>query len=603
MKLACYSKESIYSTLVLSLLMLCGFYIRVASWPDYYFTSDDLWHLVMAKQGSVMGVIKANLAEDVHPPLSYLILHFMLKISDNQYFLRCISLVPGVLLIPMIYLLGKERIGMAGATVMAFLVTFGEWTTLLSSAIRGYSLMLLCITFALWAMYRFDKTHVVRYVWGYFIAMFLAIELVHSVAFFIFATGSWWFLKNIRRKEMWKFLFWWGLGHAVLMACILLYLNALEYKVMPHYFGGAYFQGPKELLFFYCSQFLVFLQGNTSTTLAGVFIGMFICFLQIFTMPRRAGDILYLFSSIYALLIIGEYWAIFPFGYYMRNYIFWVIPVYMVLGIVIHIWFNKLLSMAMRYAAFSRWMMPLLVLILGGIITLLVVNARQQEYYRLTYSGYYEASIPEEELHNALSFLEKNVRPGDIIVTSAETMWFLRYIFDSLPIIRHNGNVAETELFSTPVYFDGRPARIYNQYFTPYTLQEFFEHLGKVTDYSKVRKVWFLHLGWSSDMIAQLMKVQLVPPRLEGKCFWEGCNEIMYELAQEGYALSWKFIMSPNIRARFAYYNYAGAAVVYGETPNFIQEVLLNQNFMNKDKILIDKTNQIASKRFRIKHE
>lgn len=603
MKLACYSKESIYSTLVLSLLMLCGFYIRVGYWPDYYYSNDDLWHLVIANQDSIMGVIKANLAEDVHPPLSYLILHFMLKISDNQYFLRCISLVPGMLLIPMAYLLGKERIGLAGATTMAFLVTFGEWITLLSSAIRAYSLMLLCITFALWAMYRFDKTQLKRYVYGYFIAMFLAIELVHSVAFFIFAIGSWWFLKNIRQKEKWKFLFWWSVGHIVLMACLLMYVKAIEYKVMPYYFPGAYYEGFQSLMLFYLGQFLLFLHGNSSTGNILIFIVVLIFFLQILGMAKRGWDVLFLVFSLFILLAVADYLALFPFNDFVRGYIFWAIPIYLAIGIVTQHLYDKMLATAKEHEISAKAIMSCLGLMMGVLAVFLVAHAKEEMFYKKSYSGWFEASLPEPEIHKALSFLEKNVQPGDVIITSSDSTWALRYLFHPLPITRHNGYVAETKLFSTPVYFDGRPSRIYNQYANPYVLQKFFKELQGIVDFSHVRKFWFIHLGWENDMIVTAIKPRFIPAVEGRKCLWERCEEYRDQFKREDYALLWKFILSPEVAPRSTYFNNGATAVAYGVTPHFVEEALIKPSFMDRDIIFATAVEKIASKRFRIKHE
>ena len=66
-----------------------------------------------------MGVV---LLTDVHPPLYYVLLHFWQTVSHNEVYLRSLSLVPGVLAVPVVYLLGRRLVSHRAALIASALV-------------------------------------------------------------------------------------------------------------------------------------------------------------------------------------------------------------------------------------------------------------------------------------------------------------------------------------------------------------------------------------------------------------------------------------------------------------------------------------------------
>lgn len=92
---------------------------------------------------------------DVHPPLYFTILWGWVRMAGfGDFAVRVPSIVIGVLLIPMVYLLGKEAYDRRSGAVAAVLVAVAPLLVWYSQETRMYMLLMLWGTMALWAQLR-----------------------------------------------------------------------------------------------------------------------------------------------------------------------------------------------------------------------------------------------------------------------------------------------------------------------------------------------------------------------------------------------------------------------------------------------------------------
>ena len=125
-------------------LVIVGLWLRARGLGDWAPSGDDALHLHRGMGRDFVDTL-ARTRPDTHPPLLYLLLQVVqgpLGVRDLLA-LRAVSLVPGVLFIPLAFLIGERMwhsrsIGL----VLAGVVTFGALPVLLSQPIRQYSLML-----------------------------------------------------------------------------------------------------------------------------------------------------------------------------------------------------------------------------------------------------------------------------------------------------------------------------------------------------------------------------------------------------------------------------------------------------------------------------
>jgi hypothetical protein len=165
-----------------------GAFLRLRGLGEYAFSPDDLKHLLISAFDTLPMVWDASLPS-THPPLIYVILHGMIRVSRDELFLRCISLLPGVGLIFVSYLLGRKTAGRASGIAMALLAAFGFGTLILSQVLRAYMGSLFFLSLALWFLFNFLEKGRKKHLLGYAVSMLFAVGFHYSIVIPLAAIG------------------------------------------------------------------------------------------------------------------------------------------------------------------------------------------------------------------------------------------------------------------------------------------------------------------------------------------------------------------------------------------------------------------------------
>lgn len=123
---------------------LLGFALRVFRLGYQELRGDEAFSYLFARLPAAQ-IIPALLAEgDPHSPLHYLLLHCWLALTgDSEFAMRFISLIPGVLLLPLIYVLGATLGSRKLGLLAAFLAAISQSQIWLAQDVRNqYTLAL-----------------------------------------------------------------------------------------------------------------------------------------------------------------------------------------------------------------------------------------------------------------------------------------------------------------------------------------------------------------------------------------------------------------------------------------------------------------------------
>lgn len=139
---------------VLLAVILAGLFLRVFCLGKQSIWLDEAWSIWMSK----MSLSQIVTTPENSPPLYYLALHFWVRLfGTSAVTVRFLSVLFGVLAIPMIYLVGRqlvnEEVGLLGALILAF-SSFNIWS---SQEARTYSLMVLLSLFSIYLFLRLLK--------------------------------------------------------------------------------------------------------------------------------------------------------------------------------------------------------------------------------------------------------------------------------------------------------------------------------------------------------------------------------------------------------------------------------------------------------------
>jgi len=152
--------------IAIGVLVVLGLFLRVWGLWDFFLSPDEALTLLISSEPTISGVLDIG-AGHPHPPLRYIMLHFMLYLSDNVLFLRSIAYLPGVALIPVFFLLGRRTAGTASGITMATLAAFSYAGLLLSEVLRTYMLGTFFISVGLYAFFAYMQEHRPKYLWLY----------------------------------------------------------------------------------------------------------------------------------------------------------------------------------------------------------------------------------------------------------------------------------------------------------------------------------------------------------------------------------------------------------------------------------------------------
>ena len=149
--------------LILLLLMLLGFALRAHNFDAFSFWTDE--GLTPERSGYPIAQILGNdiliqgvVTKDTHPPLYYLIVHLTRQLfgaSDFAY--RYPSVLFGVLLIPLIYQLGRRMGNATIGLLAALLAAVNPLQVYYSQEARMYSLLVLLVTGMSYVLWRAVK--------------------------------------------------------------------------------------------------------------------------------------------------------------------------------------------------------------------------------------------------------------------------------------------------------------------------------------------------------------------------------------------------------------------------------------------------------------
>jgi mannosyltransferase len=129
----------------IALLTLGGAGLRLIHLQHKSFSPDEAFSVIFAQ------TVWANfrhwlVSSEANMALYYLLLRIWIHISDTPFFVRVLSVVPGVATIPAIYFAGKTLFSRRAGIISAALLAVNIFHILYSQEARGYSLLVLLVT-------------------------------------------------------------------------------------------------------------------------------------------------------------------------------------------------------------------------------------------------------------------------------------------------------------------------------------------------------------------------------------------------------------------------------------------------------------------------
>ena len=200
--------------LILLLLILAGYALRAHNLDAFSFWTDE--GLTPERSGYPVAqilrneiVIQGVVTRDTHPPLYYLIIHGTRALfGESDFAFRYPSVLFGVLLIPLLYQLGRRMSGLVVGTIVALLAAVNPLQVYYSQEARMYSLLVLLVTAMSYVLWRAlqeegrqttghgqpvrNRPPILRRLLPYVLLSGLAVYTHYTVVFLIAAQALFW---------------------------------------------------------------------------------------------------------------------------------------------------------------------------------------------------------------------------------------------------------------------------------------------------------------------------------------------------------------------------------------------------------------------------
>lgn len=391
------TKNNAITFVALFIILLSGLSLRL-----YQIDSNSLWFdeassFFHAKQS--VADIWLNGATGSLPPLYYVLLHYWMCIGENEFILRLLSLIFGVVAIFIIYLLGKNLFNEETGLLSAFLLSVSPFHIYYSQEAKGYALLAAVALFSIYFFVKVLKTGNFS-AWVFFV-IFTALSLyTHYFALFtLFAENIFFILWKEKRYLLKR----WLAVQAVIFFIFLPWLYTFLFKHLSQVFNftaGWLPKGDWKSVFVTFKNFTV---GYHAAKQAFLFpAGLFFLFFTIGSISirktRREQVLLLLltFIPVITVLILSQ-----RFNIYNDRYLILASLSYYILVACGIAYFKKIKT----------------VLCIGIII--LLFPAFKNLYSNIIPDKKLSSKIsPKEEYRPAANFVKENIQSGDVIVHS-----------------------------------------------------------------------------------------------------------------------------------------------------------------------------------------
>ena len=568
--------------------------VRLWGLGEYDFNDDELWHLVVANQDNLWDLIQFNFAQEVHPPLSFMIWHWALKISQNDMWLRMIGITAGLLLIPSIYVFGRLYIGRTAGYFLAFLFAFGAMPLSISVTIRAYSMMMLALTWAAIFAYRFGQKKNRKYLLYYFLTCLAAIELNHAAIFVTSALGLILLLHALREKNRRDFIIIAAI-QAVIVLLVggysLILKNIYGFQGIPSIFARGGFM---DYLMNYMMLFMWFPIGEEVEDSTTQIITL-ISFLSFFITPialikaKRYKLLILAFAPLLAVSV-ADYFRFYPFTGTHRNNLFLFLSVAITYAYFVQICASFFVKFWQEEWQDNRkYLAPLLQ------ITAVSVFVFVASYYIISRNVFRninpnctEFSIKKTDRALLENKINEKDSPQNVFVTLVRNIWYLRWQYgDEGHFKILTPNLGKFENAGRTIYFTALPPRErsitenlqeYKLFFT-----DLFVELQSQGQFYQIKSFTFFDIGANIDYLTRRFHPQLIAQPKNP--FMNEQDKTHYKIWQEGYDIGFAIHRSNQVLDKFYFKDSAftcGREILFFSfTPKFVRDEIFNKDFVD----------------------
>ncbi len=200
-----WSKQTLLYTCLVAVLLL-SFGLRLFRIQHHNIWGDEAFSIAFSKQA--LNLVLSSGAE-THPPLYHALLHIWISlVGDSVFSLRYFSVLPGVLIIAIVFVIGRRLVDHQLGLLSATMIGVSSFAVYYSQEARMYSLVAFFCAIASYAVLRWELRESSRWMIIFVVSM-LAAVFTHYYSFFVLLSQNMYMFQQRKNNlEQWRKWMW-----------------------------------------------------------------------------------------------------------------------------------------------------------------------------------------------------------------------------------------------------------------------------------------------------------------------------------------------------------------------------------------------------------
>jgi len=199
--------SDLFKSRPLEIVLLAGLFLRLIGIERRSLSYDDTFSIFLAQRS--LSEILSGTAVDTMPPLYYFLLHYWMKISNQVWFIRLLSVLFSLAAVYLVYRLGEVWLGRSAAIWGAGLAAVSPLMIYHGQDVRMYALLVTSQLGYFWYFTRIWKTdtETIRSTWPAWLGLIIcgaAAMYSHNVAVFALAAPDLFLLLHRQWKKLFR---------------------------------------------------------------------------------------------------------------------------------------------------------------------------------------------------------------------------------------------------------------------------------------------------------------------------------------------------------------------------------------------------------------
>ncbi|OQX85296.1 MAG: hypothetical protein B6D55_07610 [Candidatus Omnitrophica bacterium 4484_70.2] len=187
------------------LILGIGIFLRFYRLGKLCFWCDEFLAIFLGEK-PISLMVEYITFKDAHPPLFYLIVHFLLKGGNSEFYLRLFPAFFGILCIPLAYILGKELLNEKTGLIFSLIIALNPAHVLWAQILKSYTFFTFFLLVSFYFFLKIIKREKITY-WVFLFLVNIILLYTHNFSFLVIVIQGIYLIFKKKLTKKWIFYY------------------------------------------------------------------------------------------------------------------------------------------------------------------------------------------------------------------------------------------------------------------------------------------------------------------------------------------------------------------------------------------------------------